>query len=47
MIPNEVKALWGIELSPRAKAHQHAKYRTERATGDADRMAVFWRMLLD
>jgi inner membrane protein len=46
MIPNEVKALWGIELSPRADHSQHASYRTLRGN-PKDQMTVFSRMLFD
>ena len=46
MIPNEVKALWGIELSPRAGPRQHAHYRTLRDSGNSN-MGAFWRMLFD
>lgn len=46
MIPNEVRALWGIELSPRAGPQQHVDYRTDRS-GSSENLDAFWRMLLD
>lgn len=46
MIPNQVKALWSIELSPRADHNQHASYRTIRGN-PKDQMTVFSRMLFD
>ena len=46
MIPNEVKALWGIELSPHAGPRKHADYRTVRESGNSN-MSTFWRMLFD
>jgi inner membrane protein len=46
MIPNEVKPLWSIELSPGVPPTQHADYRTAR-DGTEDHLAIFWRMLFD
>ena len=45
MIPNEVNALWGIELSPGATFRQHVHYRTQRG-GARDHLTTLWRMVL-
>ncbi len=46
MIPNQVDALWGIELSPLASPKQHVKYQNTRDTA-GDRLALFRSMLFD
>ena len=46
MIPNEVDALWSIQLSPQAKPHEHVNYLTNRNTS-TQRNQAFWRMLIE
>lgn len=46
MLPQEINALWGIELSPTAKIDQHAQYYTDR--GDAKGATkILWKMLIE
>ena len=44
MIPNEVDALWSIELRPDAKRGEHAAYRVHR-DGGPDRLGTMWQMV--
>jgi inner membrane protein len=44
LVPNELAALWSIELNPLAEATDHVAYRTHRETG-ADTAATLWGML--
>lgn len=44
MVPNQVDALWSIELSPDADPLQHANYTTHRDTAERGRR-LFWQML--
>lgn len=46
MVPNEVNALWGIELSPRAGPLQHVEYRTERR-GAEQQVGTLLEMIFD
>jgi inner membrane protein len=46
MIPNQVEALWGIELSPLASPQQHVSYQNTRDDA-GDRLALFRSMLFD
>ncbi|MCL6415525.1 metal-dependent hydrolase [Aestuariirhabdus sp. Z084] len=46
IIPNEIKALWGIELNPLADHRQHVQYQEGRDTGQQNR-DKFWSMLFD
>ena len=45
MVPNQINALWSIELSPPAKPNEHVKYLVDRESTPASREA-FTRMLL-
>lgn len=45
MLPNEIDALWGIELDPRASKDAHVRYRAQRSAG-RERMAALMDMLL-
>ena len=45
MVPNQIDALWSIELSPSAKPSDHVKYVVDRASTPASR-EIFARMLL-
>lgn len=44
MLPNELQALWSIELDPSASSDQHVAYRTHRQAG-RDSFADLWSML--
>ncbi|RRJ84385.1 metal-dependent hydrolase [Aestuariirhabdus litorea] len=46
VIPNEIKALWGIELNPGADPRQHVRYHAGRDTGQRNR-DKFWQMVFD
>ncbi|WP_426416764.1 metal-dependent hydrolase [Aestuariirhabdus sp. LZHN29] len=46
VIPNEIKALWGIELTPSAGPRQHVRYQTGRDTSQRNR-DKFWQMVFD
>ncbi|MFA0087639.1 metal-dependent hydrolase [Vibrio sp. 10N.261.51.F12] len=46
MVPNQLKALWSIKLSPSATADSHVEYTTHRDVSPADR-DVFLSMLFD
>ncbi len=46
MIPNQVDALWGIELSPLASPQQHVDYKTTRGR-PSERLGLFRSMLFD
>jgi inner membrane protein len=46
MIPNQVDALWGIELSPKAGLKQHVDYKTTRGRPN-ERLGLFRSMLFD
>ncbi|MGR5068916.1 MULTISPECIES: metal-dependent hydrolase [Vibrio] len=46
VVPNEVNALWSIQLSPIATAHAHAEYKTHRDNSSESREA-FLGMLTD
>jgi inner membrane protein len=46
MIPNQVDALWGIELSPQAGRQQHVDYKTTRGRPN-ERLGLFRSMLFD
>jgi inner membrane protein len=47
MIPNEIDALWGIDLDPDAAGDAHARYFTSRRTGPDVRTALFEMLLGD
>jgi len=44
MLPNEINALWGIELNPLAAPEAHVKYVAERS-GAGERLATLVAML--
>jgi inner membrane protein len=44
MIPNQVNALWSIELSPGADSSDHVAYRTHRDANSA-RAELLWAMV--
>lgn len=46
IIPNEIKALWSIELSPSAEFNDHAQYIVDRTSSNNSRQALS-RMLFD
>ncbi|MBU2898646.1 metal-dependent hydrolase [Vibrio hepatarius] len=46
IIPNQLKALWSIGLSPSAKANQHVEFTTHRDNSPVSR-AIFLDMLMD
>ncbi|NOH73389.1 metal-dependent hydrolase [Vibrio pectenicida] len=46
IIPNQLKALWSIGLSPSAKENQHVEFTTHRDNSPASR-AIFLDMLMD
>ena len=41
MVPNEVRPLWGIELSPQAQPDQYVRYRTNRKANKQTRQRYF------
>lgn len=45
MLPNEIKGLWGIRLSPDAADDEHVSYEVNRHA-DADTRESYWRMLV-
>ncbi|MEH6579433.1 MAG: metal-dependent hydrolase [Amphritea sp.] len=45
MLPNQIKPIWSIQLSPSAKADQHVEYFTERE-GSREAISVLWAMLI-
>ena len=45
LLPQQINALWGIELSPTASIDQHANFYNERGDG-RNAMKVLWEMLL-
>lgn len=46
IVPNQLKALWSIKLSPSANGDTHVEYTTHRDTSPASREALY-RMLFD
>lgn len=44
IVPNQVNALWSLELSPNLNAQQHANYITHR-NSEAQSRRMFWQML--
>ena len=44
LVPNEVDPLWGIDLDPEATSGRHVQFVTDRATGPAQRDAL-WGLL--
>ncbi|MFT6285667.1 MAG: inner membrane protein [Alcanivorax sp.] len=44
MLPNEVKALWSIELRPEASPTEHARYQAHRDARD-EAVTVLWQMI--
>ena len=44
LVPNEVDPLWGIDLDPEATSDRHVRFVTDRATGPAQRDAL-WGLL--
>ncbi|MGL6260189.1 metal-dependent hydrolase [Vibrio sp. WXL103] len=46
IVPNQLKALWSIELSPAASMQSHVEYRTHRDANPEAR-EVFYQMLFD
>ena len=46
MLPDEINALWGIELSPTAPLEEHVKWVTSREMNAKD-IEKFWSMLFD
>lgn len=46
MLPDEIDALWGIELSPTAPLEEHVKWVTSREMNAKD-IEKFWSMLFD
>ncbi|MEQ8194023.1 MAG: metal-dependent hydrolase [Rhodospirillales bacterium] len=44
-IPNDLTALWSIDLSPGAAGGDHARYRTHR-DGAREKFGALWRMML-
>ncbi|OLQ94539.1 metal-dependent hydrolase [Vibrio ponticus] len=46
MIPNQINALWSIEISPSAHADEHAEYMTHRDNSASNRQ-IFYEMLFD
>ncbi|MCG8673599.1 MAG: metal-dependent hydrolase [Pseudomonadales bacterium] len=46
IVPNQLKALWSIKLSPSATADTHVKYSTHRDNSPASR-EIFFNMLFD
>ncbi|MBY6196224.1 metal-dependent hydrolase [Vibrio hangzhouensis] len=46
IVPNQLKALWSIKLSPSANGDTHVEYATHRDTSPASREALY-RMLFD
>jgi inner membrane protein len=44
MLPNEIDALWSIELLPEAGASDHVIYRTQRDAGEG-RASKLWQLL--
>ncbi len=45
LLPNEINALWSIELTPDAADTDYARYRTHRTQGREDVVSVLWQML--
>ncbi|EIO9261286.1 MULTISPECIES: metal-dependent hydrolase [Vibrio] len=46
IVPNQINALWGINLSPKANAEAHVEYTAHRGSTAEDRQ-VFFNMLTD
>jgi len=46
LLPQQINALWGIELSPTASSEQHVEFYNERGDGRSA-MKELWRMLLE
>ncbi|MDF4951971.1 metal-dependent hydrolase, partial [Vibrio parahaemolyticus] len=46
IVPNQINALWGINLSPKASADAHVEYTAHRGSTAEDRQ-VFFNMLTD
>lgn len=46
IVPNQLKALWSIKLSPSAALDKHVKYTTHRENSEASRQ-IFFDMLFD
>lgn len=44
MVPNQIDALWGIDVDPDAPANQHARFTTDRR-GDAEQLQAYAAML--
>ena len=44
LVPNQVDPLWGIDLDPQATSSRHVRFVTDRATGPAQRDAL-WGLL--
>ena len=44
LVPNEIEALWGVDLDPQAPADRHVRFVTDRAT-DAAQLGALWGLL--
>lgn len=44
LLPNEIKALWSIQLDPAADTGEHARYRTHRGDGN-EALPRLWRLI--